>query len=208
MTALFAPGLASGSEQPGTGTRVGVASGQGANSSGPYDQTSTGATPGNGNASGHAVGEPCAGCVGKADNKNPPGQMPNGSDANAGYECDRNAGIGQQNPAHTGCLPTNGSTPASSTPPQSSTTPGSTPPGSSGSSGTLGSPSGPGNGSGSSGVSGVAAGPHGGQQIGNRAALSSTGNSAGLLALVALALLGIGGLALTLGRARRVVPRH
>ena len=29
--------------------------------------------------------------------------MPNGSDHNAGYECDRNHGIGRSNPAHTGC---------------------------------------------------------------------------------------------------------
>ncbi|HKN92297.1 MAG TPA: LPXTG cell wall anchor domain-containing protein [Acidimicrobiia bacterium] len=41
--------------------------------------------------------------MGKADNKNPHGQMPNGSDHNAGYECDRNHGIGRTNPAHTGC---------------------------------------------------------------------------------------------------------
>ncbi len=50
-----------------------------------------------------ANGKPCAGCVGKADNKNPQGQMPNGSDHIAGYECDRNHGIGRSNPAHTGC---------------------------------------------------------------------------------------------------------
>jgi LPXTG-motif cell wall-anchored protein len=41
--------------------------------------------------------------VGKADNKNPKGQMPGPSDKNAGYECDRNNGIGKTNPAHTGC---------------------------------------------------------------------------------------------------------
>src|SRR5436190_1332309 len=60
----------------------------------------------NGNGGGKATGKPCAGCVGKADNKNPKGQMPNGSDANAGYECDRNHGIGRTNPAHTGCTST------------------------------------------------------------------------------------------------------
>jgi LPXTG-motif cell wall-anchored protein len=43
--------------------------------------------------------------VGKADNKNPKGQMPNGSDHNNGYECDGNNGIGKTNPAHTGCTP-------------------------------------------------------------------------------------------------------
>jgi len=57
----------------------------------------------NGNGGGKAVGKPCAGCVGKADNKNPKGQMPNGSDHNAGYECDTNHGVGRTNPAHTGC---------------------------------------------------------------------------------------------------------
>ncbi len=31
------------------------------------------------------------------------GQAPDGGDANAGYECDRNQGIGKMNPAHTGC---------------------------------------------------------------------------------------------------------
>ena len=70
---------------------------------GPYCSTRTGAPSLNGNGNGAADGKPCAGCVGKADNKNPPGQLPNGSDPNAGYECDRNHGIGRTNPAHTGC---------------------------------------------------------------------------------------------------------
>jgi len=71
---------------------------------GPYCSTRDGSASGNGNqTTGGHNGEPCAGCVGKADNKNPQGQMPNGSDHNAGYECDRNKGIGQSNPAHTGC---------------------------------------------------------------------------------------------------------
>ena len=56
-----------------------------------------------GTGGGKATGKPCAGCVGKADNKNPPGQYKDGSDHNAGYECDRNQGIGKTNPAHTGC---------------------------------------------------------------------------------------------------------
>lgn len=47
--------------------------------------------------------KPPAGSVGKADAKNPPGQAPDGGDANQGYECDGNQGIGQSNPAHTGC---------------------------------------------------------------------------------------------------------
>jgi hypothetical protein len=57
----------------------------------------------NGNGGGKATGRPDAGCVGKADDKNPPGQYPDGSDANNGYECDGNSGIAKTNPAHTGC---------------------------------------------------------------------------------------------------------
>jgi hypothetical protein len=49
-------------------------------------------------------GQPCAGCVGKADDKSPGGQTLDGSDPNAGYECDTNKGVGPGNPAHTGCL--------------------------------------------------------------------------------------------------------
>jgi hypothetical protein len=79
------------------------ATGPGANHSGPYDETCDGSPSGNGNGNGQATGKPCAGCVGKADEKNPKGQYPNGSDHNAGYECDRNHGIGRTNPAHTGC---------------------------------------------------------------------------------------------------------
>jgi hypothetical protein len=81
--------------------------GQGANTfPGPYSSTRDGSPSLNGNGDGLGVGQPCAGCVGKADNKNPPGQFPNGSDPNAGYECDRNNGIGKTNPAHTGCAAT------------------------------------------------------------------------------------------------------
>ena len=75
---------------------------------GPYCSTRDGSPSGNGNGTGNAVGKPCAGCVGKADNKNPPGQYPDGSDPNAGYECDRNHGIGRTNPAHTGCTTSTG----------------------------------------------------------------------------------------------------
>jgi hypothetical protein len=57
----------------------------------------------NGNGVGNARGKPCAGCVGNADDKNPPGQQPGGNDNNAGYECDRNRGVGKGNPAHSGC---------------------------------------------------------------------------------------------------------
>src|SRR3954452_1022149 len=81
-------------------------SGHGANVHGPYDSTRDGSASANGNGGGQATGKPCAGCVGKADNKNPKGQMPNGSDHNPGYECDRNHGIGRGNPAHTGCTST------------------------------------------------------------------------------------------------------
>ncbi len=71
---------------------------------GPYCSTRDGSPSMNGNGGGKSLGKPCAGCVGKADNKNPKGQYPNGSDHNAGYECDTNHGIGRSNPAHTGCV--------------------------------------------------------------------------------------------------------
>jgi hypothetical protein len=78
--------------------------GGGANQSpGPYDPTCDGSASQNGQGNGNANGKPCAGCVGNADAKNPPGQYPNGNDPNAGYECDKNQGVGQTNPAHTGC---------------------------------------------------------------------------------------------------------
>jgi hypothetical protein len=70
---------------------------------GAYCSTRDGSPSGNGNGGGVASGKPCAGCVGKADNKNPPGQAPDGSDHNNGYECDGNSGIAKTNPAHTGC---------------------------------------------------------------------------------------------------------
>jgi hypothetical protein len=91
-------------------------------STNPYRSTRHGAASGNGNGSGHAYGKPCAGCVGKADNKNPHGQQPGGNDGNAGYECDSNRGIGQTNPAHTGCV-TSTSTPTCTTPPCQPSTP-------------------------------------------------------------------------------------
>ncbi|MET9227419.1 hypothetical protein [Lentzea sp. NPDC003310] len=89
-------------------------SGNGANTHGPYDSTRDGSPSENGNGTGEATGKPCAGCVGKADNKNPRGQQPGGSDADSGYECDTNHGVGRGNPAHTGCTPahTPPSTPA------------------------------------------------------------------------------------------------
>jgi hypothetical protein len=79
--------------------------GGGANQSpGPYDPSGCGLPSGNGVSTNNNSSKPCAGCVGNADAKNPPGQYPNGSDPNAGYECDRNQGVGQSNPAHTGCV--------------------------------------------------------------------------------------------------------
>ncbi len=77
--------------------------GGGANGPGNYGSTCDGSASQNGNGGGSAKGRPCAGCVGNADDKNPPGQAPDGSDHNAGYECDRNSGVGRTNPAHTGC---------------------------------------------------------------------------------------------------------
>ena len=73
-------------------------------SSNNYTSTRNGADSDNGSDNGNHTGEPCAGCVGKADNKNPHGQAPDGpTDHNNGYECDGNNGIGQTNPAHTLC---------------------------------------------------------------------------------------------------------
>ena len=88
--------------------------------SGAYCSTRSGLPSRNGN--GNVPSKLCAGCVGKADNKNPKGQMPL-VDHNAGYECGRNHGIGRSNPAHTGCI--NGKSPV--TPPNTPNTPKVTP---------------------------------------------------------------------------------
>ena len=80
--------------------------GNGANHGGAYDDTCDGSASGNGNGNGNATGKPCAGCVGNADEKNPPGQDPDATDGNNGYECDGNSGIAKENPAHTGCAST------------------------------------------------------------------------------------------------------
>ena len=80
-----------------------------------YDHTCqpAGKAP-NGNGGGAAHGKPCTGCVGNADDKNPPGQSkvgPGGADHNKGYECEnprwqgKNNGVGKGNPAHSGCTP-------------------------------------------------------------------------------------------------------
>ena len=69
---------------------------------GAYCSTRDGSPAENGQgASGHE-----AGSKGAADNKLPPGQAPDGTDKNNGYECDGNNGIGMGNPAHTGCATT------------------------------------------------------------------------------------------------------
>ena len=85
--------------------------GHGANTGGNYDSTCDGSASGNGSDNGNHTGEPCAGCVGNADDKNPPGQAPDGSDHNKGYECDDNQGVGKTNPAHTGCETTSDTIP-------------------------------------------------------------------------------------------------
>lgn len=72
-------------------------------STGPYCGTTRDKPSANGNGGGQSTGKPCAGCVGKADNKNPKGQYPGPQDNNNGYECDGNHGIARGNPAHTGC---------------------------------------------------------------------------------------------------------
>jgi hypothetical protein len=74
----------------------------GANSGcGNYCPNGVGLPSGNGKA----TNQPAAGTKGKADSKNPPGQAPSGpGDANKGYECDLNQGVGKTNPAHTGCV--------------------------------------------------------------------------------------------------------
>jgi hypothetical protein len=66
---------------------------------GAYCPSGVGEPSGNGNA----TKQPAAGTVGNADDKFPPGQAPDGGDSNKGYECDENQGVGQTNPAHSGC---------------------------------------------------------------------------------------------------------
>lgn len=91
----------------------------GANQGGPFDDN-VGAGQPSGNGNGGNGNQPCAGCVGNADDKNPPGQGLN--DPNAGYECDRNSGVGRGNPAHSGCgastPPSTGQPPSTGRPPQ------------------------------------------------------------------------------------------
>lgn len=114
----------------------GASPGGGANDlSGPYDPdpanpgaSGVGQPSGNGKSTDNNGNRPCAGCVGNADYKNPPGQLPDGSDDNRGYECDENEGIGKMNPAHSGCAPTPPTPPVNSPPSVVPPTPAVTPP--------------------------------------------------------------------------------
>lgn len=87
-----------------SGSKAFNGNGGSATSGNQYASTCDGRASANGNGNGGANGKPCQGCVGNADNKNPPGQFPNGSDHNNGYECDGNNGIAKGNPAHSSCL--------------------------------------------------------------------------------------------------------
>ena len=69
----------------------------GKGSGGEYDSTCDGTV---GRQGGGGNGK-CAGCDGRADNKDPKGQSRN--DRNNGYECDNNGGIAKGNPAHSRC---------------------------------------------------------------------------------------------------------
>jgi hypothetical protein len=96
----FAQGQGNGD---GQGQKQGQDGDRGANNNdGPFDENENQGDPSeNGQGDGNANGRPCQGCVGNADDKNPPGQGRN--DANKGYECDENRGVGVGNPAHSGC---------------------------------------------------------------------------------------------------------
>jgi hypothetical protein len=163
--------------------------GHGANvGPGPYTSTRNGSASGNGSGDGLAIGEPCAGCVGKADNKNPPGQMPDSSDPNSGYECDRNHGVAQTNPAHTGC-DLSVSTPVVSSPPVVSRPPGvSSPPEVSGGEAVTGEQVTP----------GLAAGV--GTHSPAARSLAFTGTDPLVLVVIGLGALGLGAAAIIFGR--------
>jgi hypothetical protein len=82
--------------------------GHGANRSGPYNSTCETNPQPSQNGQGNTNTKHCAGCVGNADDKNPPGQEPGPQDPNRGYECDQpgdppNQGVAEGNPAHSGC---------------------------------------------------------------------------------------------------------
>jgi LPXTG-motif cell wall-anchored protein len=101
---LTQPQPLSNADQNGTGANPGTTAGCGS-----YCSTTVGTASANGEGDGTAGGKPCAGCVGKADNKNPKGQASSGSsDHNKGFKCDGNKGIGKGNPAHSTCTPGGG----------------------------------------------------------------------------------------------------
>lgn len=109
-----------------SGTAAQAAPGDsGANASGPYDATGI-QGPGPGVGNGQAVGQPCDGCVGNADNQNPPGQLPGPQDSNVGYECEAgpNHGVGLGNPAHTTCATSSQAVVPPGTPAEPVVTPG------------------------------------------------------------------------------------
>lgn len=100
IVSLLVPASLAIASGPGHGKgSVPVSSGANA-TPGPYDPNNVG--QGNNQGDGKA---PDNGTVGNADGKNPPGQQPGGKDANKGYECDGNKGVGNNggNPAHSGC---------------------------------------------------------------------------------------------------------
>ncbi|MBV8691526.1 MAG: hypothetical protein JOY57_07715 [Actinobacteria bacterium] len=103
-------------------TVAAAASNSSDSSCGSYCPSGVGLPSGNGNGNGNATGKPCAGCVGNADGKNPPGQYKDGSDHNNGYECDGNNGIGKTNPAHSGCHTTTTAPHTTTTKPATTTT--------------------------------------------------------------------------------------
>jgi hypothetical protein len=131
--AAFADGSSEAAPPPSEPALEGGSPDGGANSAtGPYDPdpadpgaSGVGQPSGNGKSTDNNGNRPCAGCVGKADYKNPPGQLPDGSDHNNGYECDGNEGVGKMNPAHSGCVP---SAPTPPTPSVTPPTPAVTPP--------------------------------------------------------------------------------
>lgn len=160
----------------------------GANVSGPFDSTSDGSPSLNGNGGGLAVGKPCAGCVGNADDKNPPGQVKN--DKDKGYECDDNNGVGKGNPAHSSCVPTEE--------PPGEEPPGEEPPGKPGEPGKPGTP----------GAPGAETAKPASQEVVEKADsddsdLAFTGASVIAPALAGLALVGAGGTAVLVTRRRR-----
>ncbi|MEY2568393.1 MAG: hypothetical protein QOE35_2922 [Actinomycetota bacterium] len=116
-----APGQAKKHEAVTT-TTVAVDAASSANTDcGSYCSTSDGTPSMNGNGGGNG-NQPCAGCVGNADDKNPPGQYKDGSDHNNGYECDGNNGVGKTNPAHSGCTTTTTPHQTTTTAPHQTTT--------------------------------------------------------------------------------------